>query len=496
MEELTACSASTIVRALASGECRAEEVMAACLARIDADNTTLNAICTVNPNALVEARAVDARIANSEPLRPLEGVPVVIKDNIETAGLLTTYGSKLHVDNVPGDDAILVDRLRSAGAIVIGKSNTPEFAADINTSNLVFGQTRNPWDVNVTPGGSSGGTAAAIAAGFAPIGIGTDLGGSIRIPAAFNGIVGLRPSPGRVPVYPQQFGWDTLVAHVQGPMARDVEDLGRVLSVIAGPDDRDPSTLPTTSIDYTAAAQGWGRVDGLRIAFAGDFDGLVPVETEVKELVHDAMSGLSALGVVVEDASFDATSIRDIQAGTRAFNLVGRYGAVYDQHRSVLTPPIVNQIEAALRMSVRDVTRAEELRTQYWHGVRELLERYDVIACPTVGAPAFRLDEALPKAINGKPINHFYDVILTTYIFSVTGLPSMSVPCGISNRGLPVGLQLVGRRQREEDILNLAAHYQRANPVYFQTPPPIDHGALKPVSDALSMPGVPVQSNR
>ncbi len=248
-------SAGEIAAAVAGRARTAAEVTGALLDRIAALNPVLNAICTLNPAAMAAAEACDRRLASGAAAGPLEGVPFVVKDNIATAGIRTTFGSRILQHDVPAEDAISVERLKAAGGILLGKTNTPEFAHDINTTNLIFGTTRNPTDVNVTAGGSSGGTGAAVAAAMAPIGIGTDLGGSIRIPASYNGIVGLRPAPGRVPYYPSDFAWDTLVEHVQGPMCRTVADLGLMLSVIAGPDDRDPSSLPAQALDFVAAAK-------------------------------------------------------------------------------------------------------------------------------------------------------------------------------------------------------------------------------------------------
>jgi amidase len=290
-------TAGEICEAITQGQLSALEVTRALLERIQQVNPTLNAVCTLDPSAEDQAREVDARRASGDAPRLLEGVPFLAKDNLETAGLLTTYGSKLLADNVPGSDALCVARMRAAGAVLLGKTNTPEFAADINTDNPVFGQTRNPWDLNTTPGGSSGGTGAAVAAGLAPVGLGTDLGGSIRIPASFNGICGIRPCPGRVPVYPQSFAWETLIPHVHGPLARNVGDLGRALAALAGPDEHDPLSLPDTGTDFAAAACNVDALEGQRIGFVGDLDGLVPVEPQVMTLAREASNRLHSLGV-------------------------------------------------------------------------------------------------------------------------------------------------------------------------------------------------------
>jgi len=493
-EDIRALSAAALVQSIANRDVSATEVLHAFRAYLDEVNPTLNAICTVNDAAEAAAQACDARLGRGEPARPLEGVPVVVKDNIETGGLRTTFGSKLSPDFVPESDAVLVERLVEAGAVILGKSNTPEFAADINTSNLLFGQTRNPWDLNVTPGGSSGGSAAAVAAGLAPVGIGTDLGGSIRIPAAFNGLVGLRPCPGRVPVYPQEFAWDTLIAHVQGPLARTIDDLALVFSVIAGPDERDPSTLPAAPAGFWQLPEDLAdHLRGMRIAYIGDLDGLVPLDDEVRAGVDQAVADLETLGAHVDPVRFDAGDLKDIIGGTRSFNLIARLADRYDAHRADMTSQITNQVEAAHAVDVRAVTQAERRRTLYWHRVRAVLETYDFIICPTAGVPAFRLDGPLPTHVAGREVAHFYDVILTTYAFSITGLPALSVPCGFTAAGLPMGLQIVGPRHREDSVLAFGAAYLAHHPEHLRTPPAIDASTKQPVSDAFAPPGVPVR---
>ena len=494
-QDITNLSAARIAREVSQRKVSAREVVEATLARVDAVNPTLNAICTLNDAALDEADAVDRRLAARATPRPLEGVPVVVKDNIFTRGIRTTFGSKILEHDVPEEDSICVERLRAAGAIVLGKSNTPEFAHDVNTTNPVFGTTRNPWDVNRTAGGSSGGTASAVAGRLAPAGLGTDLGGSIRIPCSFNGLAGIRSAPGRVAFYPTEFGWDTLVAHVQGPMARTVEDVGLLLDVLAGPDDRDPMSLPAQGLDFTGAARGPAEpadLAGTRLALSIDLGGLVPVEPETEALVRGAARDLAALGCEVTETFFDNSSLAEIIFGTRGFGMIARYTERYERHRDVMTPPLINQIEAAQEVDVHAVARAERLRTDYWQRVRALLERHDFIITPAVGAPAFRLDQPLPDEVGGHKVERYYDIFLTAYTFSVTGLPAMSIPCGFTSDGLPVGLQVVGPRLREDLLLRFAARFAAAHPEHYRTPE-IDLAAAKPVADAFASPGLVVR---
>jgi amidase len=491
-EDLREMSAGELAAAIAARQLSASEAVQAMLAQIERYNPTLNAICTLNEQARADAEAIDHRLASGEPARALEGVPFVVKDNIFTKGLRTTFGSKLLEHEVPEEDSICVERLRAAGGVLIGKTNTPEFAHDVNTTNAVFGTTRNPWQVNCTAGGSSGGTGSALAARMAPIGLGTDLGGSIRIPCAFNGLSGIRPAPGRVAFYPTEFGWDTLVAHVQGPMARRVADVGLMLSIVAGPDDRDPMSLPEQGLDFAKAAREVKALRGKRVAFSIDLKGLVPVEPEVEVLTRQAAQQFEALGCEVREDFFDTSMLREIIHGTRGFGMIGRYAERYDRHKDQMTPPLLTQIEAAFTLDVRDVTRSERLRTEYWQQVRRFLARYDYILTPACGAPAFRLDQPLPTEVGGRQVERYYDIFLTTYAFSVTGLPAMAVPCGFTQAGLPVGLQIVGPRLREDLVLQAAAAYAAACPQHFGRPE-IDLTVAVPLDDVFSSPGFVVR---
>ncbi|MGV6874225.1 amidase [Pseudochelatococcus sp. B33] len=464
MSGLTSESAGTIARLVAGGEVSSVEVARAFLARVEALNPTINAIVTLNPRILEQAEAIDRRRQRGEPARPLEGVPFVVKDNLPTAGIRTTFGSLVLEDNVPTESAVSVERMEAAGALMLGKTNTSEFATDINTKNTLFGITRNPVDPNASPGGSSGGTAAAVAAAMAPIGLGTDLGGSIRIPASWCGVMGFRPSPGRVPVYPTDYAWDTLVEHVQGPLAATVDDLGLMLAVLSGSDDRDPGSLPAPTEDYAAAARTGGDLTGVRIAYCEDLGGVVPVDPEVAAATRVAARAFEDMGAVVEEAGFDAGDIREIIAGTRSFGIVARFADMVEEHGSRMTAQLVSQTAAALGKDLRSVARAERLRSRYWHRVRTFLERYELVLTPTVGAPPFQLDRELPTHVGGRPVERFYDIFLAVYAFTLVGLPAVSIPCGRTAAGHPVGLQIVGRRLREESVLRAAKLYATAVP--------------------------------
>jgi amidase len=489
MTELTQLTAIEIAEQVGSRALSASEVARSFLDRIAELNPAVNAVCTLNPEALAEAAAVDRHLAGGGARRPLEGVPFLVKDNLDTKGLRTTFGSRLMETNVPAENAICVDRLRAAGGVLVGKTNTPEFAHDIHTSNFIFGTTRNPWDLMVTAGGSSGGSGAAVAAGFSPLAVGTDLGGSIRIPASFNGLVGIRPSPGRVPFYPTDYAWDTLVPHLIGPLTVTVADAARMLSVMSGPDDRDPTSLPSPDFDLDAAASGRASLQGRRVALSVDLGGIVPVDPEVAALTRAAAARLEDLGCRVDEVVLDMSDLKDIIAGTRSFGMVARYAERYDRHKDLMTQQLRNQIEAAFEMDVRAVVRSERLRTSYWRRICALMADYDYILTPACGAPPFRIDRPLPDTVGGRRVERFYDVFLTTYAFSITGLPMISLPAGITAAGLPVGVQLMARRLRDDRAVEAGAAYAAAAPGLFRRPA-VDLAQAQPIPDRLPTPGM------
>ena len=489
MSDITQLTAVEIASIVSARKLSASDIAKAFLNRIEALNPTINAVCTPNPAAGAIADAIDQRLARGETARPLEGVPFFVKDNLETAGLRTTFGSRLMQDHVPLVNAISADRLAAAGGVLLGKTNTPEFAHDVNTSNLLFGTTRNPWDPMVTAGGSSGGSGAAVAARFAPIAVGTDLGGSIRIPASFNNLVGIRPAPGRVPFYPTDYAWDTLVPHLVGPLTSTVADAALMLSVMAGPDDRDPTSLPAPSFDLIGAATPRSNLNGRRIALTIDFGGVVPVDPEVASLTRQAAATFETLGAHVEEIAFDASDLKDIIAGTRSFGMVARYAERYDRHKDLMTGQLQNQVEAAFTMDVRSIVRSERLRTAYWRQICSIMSAFDYILTPACGAPPFRLDVPLPETVGGRPVERFYDVFLTTYAFSVTGLPMISLPAGLNASGLPIGVQLASRRMREDSAIEAGAAYASAVPHLFRRTE-VDLSKAGPIPALLPTPGM------
>lgn len=450
------------------------EVMEAVFARIDRLNPRLNAYVTLaRDEALRAARAATAALKRRATLPPLHGVPVSIKDLVATRGIRTTWGSKIFADHVPDEDALIVERLKAAGAIVVGKTNTPEFGAGGNTFNAVFGPTRNPWNLALTCGGSSGGAAVALATGMGPLAQGSDLGGSLRLPAAFCGVVGFRATAGLVPVYPKELGWDTL--SVQGPMARSVADTALMLSVIAGPDDRAPISYAADPREFLRAVRA-PSIRGSRIAWTPDLNGLLPIEPEVVRVCEGATRVFRSLGARVEAACPDFGEVPEIVAGTRGLSMVALHADKLPRWREELQKGLVWNIEQGLGLTPQAIARGEKLRTVLWHRVRAFMERFDLLILPTAPVEPFPVEQPYPTEINGKPLDHYIQWAYLTYAITVTGLPAISVPCGFSRNGLPVGLQIVGRRRHEAAVLRAAAAFEAAAPWAERVPPVVRGG--------------------
>jgi amidase len=467
--DLASASAVEVLALYRSRKASPLEAMQAWLERIDQVNPEVNAVVTLaRESALREARRATAALRRGARLPPLFGIAVGIKDVTPTRGLRTTFGSKLFEDHVPEQDALVVERLRAAGAIVIGKTNTPEFAFGPNTVNAVFGATRNPWDPGRTAGGSSGGSAAALATGMCPLAEGTDLGGSLRGPAAFCGVVGFRTTPGLVPRYPSVLAWDTY--SVEGPMARSVADAALMLSVMAGPDDRAPLSYDVDGREFGRAARA-ASVTGWRIAWTPDLDGLVLVDDEVRAVFERAVAAFRSIGARVEAACPDMSDIPEIVRLTRAPLMVARHADKLPEWRAVLQEGLVENTEQGLALSPRDIARGELLRTRQWHRVREFLAARDVWIMPTAAVPPFPIEQPHVMEVNGRPVGKAMQRSYLTYAISVLGLPAISVPCGFTGTGLPVGLQIVGRRRGEAAVLRAAAAFEAARPWARHVPP-------------------------
>ena len=448
------------------------EVMRAVLERVDAVNPKLNAIVTLTrESALEQAKAATAAFKKKgAKLGPLHGVPVTIKDLTHTKGIRTTWGSKVFEHNVPDEDSLIVERLKAAGAIILGKTNTPEFGAGGNTFNAVFGATRNPWNPALTCGGSSGGAAVALATGMGPIAQGSDTGGSLRTPAAFCGVVGFRTSPGLVPYYPKALGWDSI--GVTGPMARTVADTALMLSVIAGPDDRSPISYEADAAAFPRAVKS-PSIKGWRVAWTPDLSGLIPVDGEVAQVAERATRVFRSLGAKVESACCDFSEVNDIVLGTRGLAMVANHADKLAKWKDQMQKGLVWNIEQGLRLTPGEIARAELLRTTLWHRVRAFMETRELLILPTVAVPPFPVEQPYPTEINGKPLDNYTQWFFLTYGITVTGLPVISVPCGFTKSGLPVGLQIVGKRRQEAMVLRAAAAFEAAAPWADKIPPTV-----------------------
>jgi amidase len=470
MNDLTFTPAAKLAALYRARKVSPLEVMGAVLDRIEKVNPRINAIVTLaRESALREARRATATLRRGAELPPLFGIPVGIKDVTPTRGLRTTHGSRLFEDHVPDADALVVERLRAAGAIVLGKTNTPEFAFGPNTVNAVFGATRNPWDPSRTAGGSSGGSAAALATGMCPLAEGTDLGGSLRGPAAFCGVVGFRTTPGLIPRYPSVLAWDTY--SVEGPMARTVGDAALMLSAMAGPDDRAPLSYPVDARQFLAAVKR-PSVEGRRIAWTSDL-GLVEIDHEVRAVFESAVGAFRSLGARVEAACPDLTDVPEIVRLTRGFLMVARHADKLPEWRAVLQPGLVENTEQGLALSSREIAEGELLRTRQWQRVHDFFRDRELLITPTMAVPPFPIEHPHVIEINGRPVGKAMARSFLTYAFSVLGLPAISIPCGFTGHGLPVGLQIVGKRRGEAAVLRAAAAFEAARPWADRIPPAV-----------------------
>jgi len=459
--ELTRLPARELARRVAARELGAVEVVEAHLEAIARRNPALNAVVTVADGAArAAARSLEARIARGEPAGPLAGVPVGIKDETPTAGIRTTWGSRLFADHVPAADAEVVVRLKRAGAIVIGKTNLPEFAIGADTTNAVFGATRNPWDGALSAGGSTGGGAAALAAGMIALAEGSDFGGSLRVPAAFCGVVGLRTTPGLVPRVPSAMPFHD--QNVGGPMARDAEDCALMLDALVGlAPDAPLSRVPPWPSAFDAVRRT-EDARGLRIAYCADIAG-IGVDPEIEGACRAAAAGLAGEGATVEEVAFDAGGARDAFTTLRALVLLGTHLERLDWLED-LDPNLAGNIRAGLEVAGLDVARAERDRAALWRRFRRLFERFDLLLTPTVPVPPFPVEGGPPAEIAGRRLASYIDWVAPTFVVSLATLPAASVPAGASARGLPIGLQIVGPQFAEPRILACARLVARAHP--------------------------------
>jgi amidase len=466
-EEICFLTATELAGRIRARELSAREVMEAHLRQIERINPKVNAIVTLLPElALQQAGAADERQARGEEIGPLHGLPIARKDLVPTKGIRTTFGSPILRDFVPDQDALIVERLRSAGAITIGKTNTPEFGAGSQTYNEVFGETLNPYDLTKTCGGSSGGAAVALACGMLPLADGSDMGGSLRNPASFCNVVGLRPSPGRVPSWPAQAGWFPL--SVEGPMARTVQDVALLLSVMAGPDPRSPISLSEPGRLFARPLDR--ELEGVRLAWSRNLGGL-PVDPRVTAALDGQRHVFEELGGIVDDYEPDFSGADEAFKVWRAWNAELILGGVLRSQRELLKDTLVWNIEQGVALTGPQIGEAERKRTALYHRIRELMETYEFLLLPVSQVPPFDVKQRWVTAIGGVEMKTYIDWMKSCYFISAIGLPAISVPCGFTPAGLPVGIQIVGRHQDDFGVLQLAYAFEQATRVGERRPP-------------------------
>lgn len=473
MDEICFSPARELARRLRLREVSAVEVMRAFIARIERVNPRVNAIVTFLPEqALAEARRLDDSRA---PPPPLAGLPIAYKDMIATKGIRTTLGSPIYADHVPSEDHAIVERLRAAGAITLGKTNTPEFAAGSQTFNKVFGATRNPWDLDKTCGGSSGGAAVAVACGMLPFADGSDLGGSLRNPGNFNNVVGFRTTPGRIPYYPTADVWQTL--SVLGPIARSVDDAAFLLAAMAGPDPRSPVTLAepgslfaqSLERDFKGARVAWWPFTDGRLAGTD----AIPVDRRVLAVLEQRRKVFEELGCVVEDAHPDLSGADEVFHVLRALSFLMRYGELLKTRRADIKETVVWNIEEGLKLAPERIARAMALRSEIYGRMRAFMERYDFLCLPVNQVPPFPLEQPYVDTINGVKLPNYIAWMKTAYYITVTSHPAISVPAGFTSDDppLPVGLQVVGRYRDDFGVLQMARAFEQATRVAQRRPP-------------------------
>ncbi|RJT78010.1 amidase [Arthrobacter cheniae] len=451
-------SAVELTGAIRRREVSAREALEAHFDRIDAVNGPINAVITEDrQGATALAEAADELIMSGADVPPLHGLPMTHKDTHNTKGLRTTQGSPIFRDFVPTFDDLIISRLKSAGVVTTGKTNVPEFAAGSHTFNEVFGTTVNPYDTSRSAGGSSGGVAASIAARIQPLGDGSDMGGSLRVPASFCNVVGYRPSIGVVPSLPTRNAWAWLARN--GLMARDVEDIALGMTAIAGPDSAMPYAYPIAG-SFGASLQR--DLAGLRIGWSPDFGLGVPVALEVLRVLEGQLQVFTDLGAIVEEAAPDLRDADQVFGTTRAFDFVLGLGELVEKHGDAIKPEIRWNVEQGVQLTAQDMVDAALARTRLDAGMRRFFGRYDVFASPTAQVLPFDATERYPTSVNGVEFETYLDWMRSACLISATGLPAVSVPAGFSDDGLPVGLQLAMPHGKDVELLQVAYAFEQA----------------------------------
>lgn len=457
-ENVLALPAVELRRRIGSKEISPVELLEACIARIERVNPAVNAItATCYRRARREAKAAEAAALRGEPLGLLHGLPVGIKDLDDTAGVLTTYGSPLYRDHVPERDGAMVARVRAAGAIVVGKTNTPEFGAGANTRNVVWGATGNPFDPLLNAGGSSGGSAAALATDMLPLCSGSDTGGSLRIPAAKCGVVGFRPTPGLVPADRRPFGWAPI--SVLGPMGRDVADTCLLLAAQAAMDPCDPLSFPVDAREFTPPRAL--DLGALRVAWTEDF-GVCAVDPAIRAVLRDKIGALKHLFRECIEVKFDFGEADRCFDVLRAVSYVGRYREAYLKDPASLGPNVRANYELGAAMSLADFAWAHMEQTRIFRRFQQTFEDYDLVLAPTTPVSPFPWSQLYLAELEGKPLANYYRWLALTYVITLVTNPALSLPCGTDHKGMPFGLQVIGRFHGDRELLAAAYALEQA----------------------------------
>ncbi len=473
MHSIPFMTATELTASMRAGTLSAREVLGSHIGRIERINPTINALVALDlDKAMEQAALLDKHWNKNAPKGPLYGLPTAHKDILPTKGLRTTRGSTIFADDIPTTDHIVVERMKNAGAITIGKTNVPELGLGSHTFNDVYGLTRNPYNPSRSAGGSSGGAAAALAARLIPIADGSDTGGSLRNPASFCNVVGLRPTPGRVPSWPEAAAWGRL--SVKGPMARTVEDAGLLLSVLAGPDPRSPMALDTPGHSFQGPYTS--QMPGSRIAWSPDLDGTVPVEPDVIAALAPTLNAFITLGCTFAEAAPNLEGADTTFETLRAWQLENVLGVLLDEHRDQLKPDAVWNIEQGRHLTGKDIGQAEIMQTRIHHTMREFFERYDFLITPVSQVTPFDADITYPTRVNGQEMDNYLEWMRLPSIISVTGCPAISIPAAFTPSGLPVGLQIIAPPRAEKELLQIAHAFEQVNKAGTLLPREIELG--------------------
>jgi len=462
MNDLCFTPARKLAAMLRARKISATELTKAFIAQIERVNPKLNAIVTFLPEqALKAAKALDRKRQKTL----FGGLPIAYKDNVQTKGIRTTFGSPIFEKNIPGENHVIVERLSAAGAITLGKTNLPEFAAGSQTFNPVFGATRNPYDLSKTCGGSSGGAAAAVASGMLPFADGGDLAASLRNPGNYCNVIGFRPSPGRVPAWPAPNAWNSL--SVLGPVARTAEDAAFLLSAMAGPDLRSPVSITEPGSVFRKSLKRDFRKT--KIAWSRDLGGL-PMDPRVTAVLERQKKVFADLGCIAESAEPDFSGATESFETLRALGFLQSYGEFYRTRRNDLKDTVQWNVEQGVRLTAEQIARATALRSELYQRMRAFLEKYEFFVCPVSQLPPYPVETEWPREIAGVKMTNYLDWMKSCYYITITSHPAISVPAGFTPEGLPVGIQIVGRYRDDFGVLQLAHAFEQANPCWKRRP--------------------------